>query len=91
MSLGHFLDVYNGLARCSPVLHYIGKTGFFVFVMLGKKGRDPSSPPRSYFVAAPIKTPRVRSRRQQHQAGQGQGYRGNGEEGEGEEGMRERG
>ena len=58
MSLGHFLDVYNGLARCSPVLHYIGKTGFFVFVMLGKKGRDPSSPPRSYFVAAPIKTHR---------------------------------
>ena len=40
MSLGHFLDVYNGLARCSPVLHYIGKTGFFVFVMLGKKGRE---------------------------------------------------
>ena len=39
MSLGHFLEVYNGLARCSPVLHYIGKTGFFIFVMLGKEGR----------------------------------------------------
>jgi hypothetical protein len=36
MSLGHFLDVYNGLARCPPVLQYIGKTGFFIFVMLGK-------------------------------------------------------
>jgi hypothetical protein len=37
MSLGHFLDVYNGLARCSPVLHYIGKAGFFIFVMLGQR------------------------------------------------------
>ncbi len=39
MSLGHFLDVYNGLARCSPVLHYIGKAGFFIFVMLGQSQR----------------------------------------------------
>ena len=35
MSLGHFLRVYRGLEHCTPELQYIGKTGFFVFVMIG--------------------------------------------------------